>query len=230
MNKPKMLQLVAVAALAVAPFASASDEVQTVEMSTDAYNRLVFPEPYSQIVIPPEAELRDNPVPTDGKRGLLMRPADEADPFSVFVQLRSGEAFTVRVQPKSGIDAQVFRYRNATDLSREPEQERRPQDRWIADTILSAFQGQRPNGFEPAGAPPSARLTMPNGGTMRLTAEAQYRGSGHVVNVYRLSSDVAVEVEPRDFYRQGVVAISLEGDTVSEGERPRMIVVEVDRG
>ncbi len=71
---------------------------------------------------------------------------------------------------------------------------------------------------------------MPNGGTLRLTAETQYRGSGHVVNVYRLSSDVAVEVEPRDFYRQGVVAISLEGDTVSEGDRPRMIVVEVDRG
>ena len=59
MNKPKMLWLVAVAALAVAPFAGASDEVQTVEMSTDAYNRLVFPEPT---------------VPTNPKHYVLMFP------------------------------------------------------------------------------------------------------------------------------------------------------------
>ena len=38
--------------------------------------------------------------------------------------------------PPTWVRAQVFRYRNAPDLSREPEQERRPQDRWIADTIL----------------------------------------------------------------------------------------------
>nr|WP_243470424.1 type-F conjugative transfer system secretin TraK [Halomonas lionensis] len=95
---------------------------------------------------------------------------------------------------------------------------------------MSAFQGARPSGFEPAGAPPSARLEMPNGGTLKLTAETQYRGSGHVVNIYRLSSDTSLEVEPRDFYRDGVVAVSLEGDTVSERDQPRMIVVEVDRG
>ncbi len=121
MKKPKMQGLVMVAALAVATFVSASDDVQKVVVSTDAYNRLVFPEPYSTIVIPPEAELRDNPVPTDGKRGLLIRPADEADPFSIFIQLRSGEAFTVKLAPESGIDAQVFRYRNAPDLSADPQ-------------------------------------------------------------------------------------------------------------
>lgn len=230
MNKPKMRGLVMVAALAVAPFTSASDDVQKVAVSTDAYNRLVFPEPYSTVVIPPEAELRDNPVPTDGKRGLLIRPADEAEPFSIFVQLRSGEAFSVKLEPETGIDAQVFRYKNAPDISEQPETESRPKDRWIADTILSAFQEARPSGFEQAGAPPSARLEMPNGGTLKLTADTQYRGSGHVVNIYRLSSDTAIEVEPRDFYRDGVVAVSLEGDTVSEHHQPRMIVVEVDRG
>lgn len=53
MKKPKMQGLVMVAALAVATFVSASDDVQKVVVSTDAYNRLVFPEPYSTIVIPP---------------------------------------------------------------------------------------------------------------------------------------------------------------------------------
>ncbi|BBI65738.1 hypothetical protein HSBAA_PA_3410 (plasmid) [Vreelandella sulfidaeris] len=115
-----MQGLVMVAALAVATFVSASDDVQKVVVSTDAYNRLVFPEPYSTIVIP-EAELRDNPVPTDGKRGLLIRPADEADPFSIFIQLRSGEAFTVKLAPESGIDAQVFRYRNALTYPQSPK-------------------------------------------------------------------------------------------------------------
>ena len=181
-------------------------------------------------MIPPEAELRDNPVPTDGKRGLLIRPAEDAEPFSVFVQLKSGEAFTVKLAPDADIEAQVFRYRNAPDLSEKPEQESRPKDRWIADTILSAFQGGRPAGFEPSGRPSSARMEMPNGGTLKLTAQDQYRGSGHVVNVYVLSADTSVEVEPRDFYRAGVVAISLDGDVVSERQNPRMIVVEVDRG
>lgn len=230
MNKPNVLGLIAATAMAVAPFASASDEVETVAMSTDAYNRLVFPEPYSQIVIPPEAELRDNPVPTDGKRGILIRPADEAEPFSVFVQLKSGDAFTVKLAPEADIDAQVFRYQNAPDLSEEPDLESRPKDSWIADTILSAFQGERPAGFEHAGSPTSARMEMPNGGTLKLEAQDKYRGSGHVVNVYALSADTSLEVEPRDFYREGVVAISLDGDVVSERAHPRMIVVEVDRG
>lgn len=63
MNKPKMLGLIAAAAMVAAPFASASDEVQTVAVSTDAYNRLVFPEPYSQIVIPPKPSCGITPYP-----------------------------------------------------------------------------------------------------------------------------------------------------------------------
>src|SRR5690554_7800631 len=59
--------------------AVAEDGVHRFEASTQDYNRLVLPEPYSQIVIPPEAQLRDNPVPTDGRRGILFRPAVDAE-------------------------------------------------------------------------------------------------------------------------------------------------------
>jgi len=210
--------------------AVAEDGVHRFEASTQDYNRLVLPEPYSQIVIPPEAQLRDNPVPTDGRRGILFRPAVDAEPFSIFVQLRSGEGFTLRIEPKDDLLAQVFRFRNAPDLSEAPTIESRPNDRWITDTMLSVIQGERPSGFEAATAPASAEMPMADGATLRFTGESRYRGSRHVVNVYRVSADTHLEVEPRDFYRSGVVAVLIENDVVSPDASSRLVVLEVDNG
>jgi|GEM_PF-2049029 len=213
------------------PPALAGDAVKTLPAATDAYNRLVFPEPYAQVVIPPDAPLADDPIPLSGHRGLLLRPREGASgAIPVFVQLRSGASFTVRLKPEDGAEPAVFRYRDAPDMAAKPQQERRPADRWIAETVLAALDGERPEGFEASEPPRPARLVLDeaDGESVRLTPETAWRGSRHRLRVYRLQADRMVNVEPRDFYRQGVVAVTVEGDVVGPHHRPRLIILEVD--
>src|SRR5690554_1637871 len=117
-----------VAALACLFAGIAQAEPLSVTASTREYNRLVFPEPYDRIVIPPTAQLADEPIPLQGHRGLLIRPSVGAAPIPVFVQLRSGESFTVRLEIDDDAPGAVFRYREATDMSKAPANESRPAD------------------------------------------------------------------------------------------------------
>lgn len=211
----------------------ADDEsgVDTVEAATDTYNRIVLPEAYEQIVIPPDAPLADEPIPLDGHRGLLLRPREGAEKaIPVFVQLKSGESFTVRLEPDDEADPAVYRYRDAPDISEQPDQAR-PDDQWIADTIVAVLDGERPNGFEETDPPSGGRLVLGDGsGAVELDPVEGWRGSQHKLSVYRLTADRIVNVEPRDFYRDGVVAASVEGDVASPRHHPRLIVLEVDDG
>lgn len=209
----------------------AAEGVETVQAATDAYNRIVLPEAYEQIVIPPDAPLADEPIPLDQHRGLLLRPREGAEKaIPVFVQLKSGESFTVRLKPDDEADPAVYRYRDAPDVSEQPSKAR-PDDQWISETMIAAFEGERPDGFEATDPPAGGRLVLGNGeGALELAPVEAWRGSQHRLSVYRLSSDRLVNVEPRDFYREGVVAVSVEGDVASTRHHPRLFVLEVDDG
>lgn len=217
------------AALAIFSFTHVHAESLNVTASTREYNRLVFPEPYDRIVIPPTAALADKPMPLQGHRGVLIRPAPGAGPIPVFVQLRSGESFTVRLIPDDKAPGAVFRYRDATDYSVPPPKVGRPADTWIAEVMLQALEGERPDGFESADLPPAARLYLDPKADDRLELQpvARYRGSLHELSVYRLRSTKLVNVEPRDFYREGVVAVLVESDVTSQTDNPLLLVLEV---
>lgn len=113
-------------------------------------------------------------------------------------------------------------------MSVPPAKVDRAADSWIADVMLQALEGGRPEGFEQAHRPPAARLFLDAEKRDRLDLEpqARYRGSQHELLVYRLSASKTVNVEPRDFYREGVVAVVVEGDVVSQADTPLLIVLE----
>lgn len=222
-----LLRPLAAAVLCLVAF-SAQAHSQTITASTKEYNRLVFPEPYTRIVIPPTAQLADDPIPLQGHRSLLLRPAPGAEPMSIFVQLRSGESFTVRLEPDDDAVGAVYRYREAPDMSEPPAEVNRPEDGWIARVMLSALEGERPTGFEAGSLPPSARLFLDEDEKEHVSLKplARYRGSQHDLSVYRLHATQLVNVEPRDFYRSGTVAIVVEGDVTGPSHTPLLLVLE----
>lgn len=201
-----------------------------VRASTKDYNRLVFPSPYDSVVIPPSANLAEEPIPLAGHRSVLLRPSKGAKTIPVFVQLKTGDSFTVKLIPGTSSDGAVFRYKDAQDMSRGPSEVSRPNDKWISRAILAAYEGKAPGGFSNTDLPPAARLVYDSEKEkeLKLAPLAKYRGSQHKISVYQLQSDHLTNIEPRDFYRDGVVAVSLEGDVVSSQHHPRLIVLEAD--
>lgn len=226
----------------------------TVKASTQSYNRLMFPVPYQKIVIPHNANLREKPIALQGNRGILIRPAPGANPINVFVQLVSGEAFTVRLVPSSNPKGAVFRFHGATDTMKPPKDVSRPDDGWLADVFVNVVQGKKPAGFEDGAALMPIRAVIAPGqavttqweqvGTnargqtidadalnnILLTPIHHYIGSGYSVRVYRLSATQLVNVEPRDFYRKGQIAVAIDGDVVGPHQTPLMVVLEVKHG
>lgn len=206
-------------------------------VSTVSYNRLMFPVPYSKIVLPPDARLSEDPVSLQGNYGLLIKPAQMAKPITVFVQLIDGRAFNVTLIPSSKPEGAVFRYAQADDTQVKPVSVNRPDDGWIADVFVQAFQNKTPTGFEKRSDKlmPIKAILEPKAGSkipadqvnqLDLIPIALFDGSGYRVRVYRLMSFNKINIEPRDFYNDGLVAIAIDGDLVSQQHNPTMIVLE----
>lgn len=235
--KFKALFLSALFASSFANAEAQKDDNYNVMASTEAYNRLVFPVPFQKVVIPPDAEVREVPVALKDNLGILIRPAPGAQPVNVFVQLVNGESFTVRLTPSSNPEASVFRYRNATDVQAKPNKVDRPEDGWLTDVIVNAIEGKTPEGFEKGvELPPIRAIVAPKGvngevsinkaNRIELTPSAHFVGSGYSLKVYRLFAKEAINVEPRDFYREGVIAVSVDGDIVSQKHNPLLVMLE----
>lgn len=221
--------------------AAAKDDTYTIMASTDAYNRLVFPVPYQKIVIPPDAEVQEAPVSLKDNMGILIRPSRGAQPISIFVQLVTGEAFTVRMTPSSNPEGTVFRYKGAADIQIKPAKAERPEDGWIADAMVNAAQGKTPLGFETGAAlvpikaiiaprDPDGRYNADKLNRIDLTPVNNWVGSGYRLKVFRLSAKSPINIEPRDFYRDGVIAVAIDGDIASRNNTPLMVLLEVDNG
>jgi len=204
-------------------------ETYEIRASTKDYNRLVFPVPYDSIVIPHESKLAEEPVPLADHKSILVRPRP-GSPIPIFVQLQNGESFTVKLIPGTASEGAVFRYKDAQDFSDMPEYEHRPNDEWISAAVIAGYQGTVPMGFaiDQPGQPALLRVQGDERTNIILVPVSRYRGSGHYLSVYQVQSDVLINIEPRDFYRKGIVAASLEGDIVGPSHHPRLVVLEVD--
>ncbi|GLR65094.1 hypothetical protein [Marinospirillum insulare] len=206
-------------------------------VSTVGYNRLMFPVPYSQIVLPPDAQLSEDPVSLQGNYGLLIKPAQGARPITVFVQLIDGRAFNVNLIPSSKPEGAVFRFAQADDTQVKPASVNRPDDGWIADVFVQAFQNKTPTGFEirSDNLLPIKAILAPKTGDKKpadqlnqldLMPVAMFDGSGYRVRVYRLASNNVINIEPRDLYNESVVALAIDGDVVSQQHNPTLVVLE----
>lgn len=231
------------AALLLSPLAGAEQSKNFELMaSTSSYNRLVFPVPYERIVIPQDAQLRENPISLKGNLGLLVRPSEGARPIDIFVQLVDGRAFNITLIPSADPNAAVFRYDNADDVQLKPEAIDRANDGWIADAFVLAAQGKKPLGFEisrddllPIKAvikpnPIAGKHNISTLNQLDMQPIKKYSGSGHTISIYRLHAKGMINIEPRDFYRQGIVAVSVDGDVVGPDHTPLVIILEEKHG
>lgn len=209
-------------------------ETYTVNISPKAYNRIVLPVPPSRVVIPPDAEFVERPMLHNNDTGLLLKPVDGAADTTILIELETGESFSLLLKTDDELEVgAVFRYRDASDFSNKPKREERPSDGFIAKTIEAAYRGEVPEGMgEVAGLAPIV-LRVDKTETecnchaeLRLNPINKYRGSQHEVSVYRLSSNKLLAIDPRDFWRKGVVAVMIEDDVVSKGAFPMMIIME----
>jgi len=204
--------------------------------SPAAYNRIVLPSPFHNVVIPPSAQLQERPLPLNNNRGLLIRPRAGADDIPVLIELSDGEVFTVNIKTdNSKKTGQVFRYRSAPDKSTPPANAYRAHDDFIARVMSNAIEGSEPRDMGSVALGRSMALTIDMSQTacqcypeLLLKSKASYRGAGHYLNVYQLSSDRLIEVDPRDFWRDGVVAVTIQGDVAGPGSSPLMAILEVD--
>lgn len=201
-----------------------------------AYNRIVLPSAFHNVVIPPSAQLQERPMPLNDNRGLLIRPRAGAADIPLLVELDDGEVFTINIKTdntkKSG---QVFRYRNAPDKSTPPTNAYRAHDDFIARVMSNAIEGDEPRDMGSVALGRSMALTIDMSQTacrcypeLLLKSKASYRGAGHYLNVYQLSSDKLIEIDPRDFWREGVVAVTIQGDVAGPGSSPLLAILEVD--
>ena len=241
-----MRKAIATAAVVLTSLLShtATAEKTTFEVmsSTSSYNRLVFPIPFEKIVIPNDAQLHEKPITLKDNLGVLIRPLEGARPIDVFIQLVDGKSFNLRLIPSADPEGAVFRYEGATDAFVKPESADRAGDGWIADAFVLTLQGKEPLGFSNSTKelmPIKAVIRKDNTGEKHAVKELnqidlkplkKLVGSGHVITVYRLYAKQMVNIEPRDFYRDGVVAISIDGDVVGREHNPVMVVLEKSNG
>lgn len=226
--------------LALPVIAESPDSNFEVMSSTSSYNRLVFPIPFEKIVIPNDAQLHEEPITLKDNLGVLIRPLEGARPIDVFIQLVDGKSFNVRLIPSADSEGAVFRYEGASDAFVKPESVDRAGDSWIADAFVLTLQGKEPLGFAT-----SSENLLPIKAVIRADGDKsdiktlnqidlkplkRLVGSGHVITVYRLYAKQMVNVEPRDFYRDGIVAVSIDGDVVGQDHNPVMVVLEKKNG
>lgn len=215
---------------------AATAENYTLEASPHAYNKLVFPRAYSKIVIPPYAELQEKPMPLGDSTGLLLRPKAGAEDIPVFIELDNDETLTVTIKTNnSKKEGGIFRYRNAPDQSRAPQKAERPNDSFIARVMGSVMMGKEPLDMPRAPVGYGVTFTLDKTETscncmprVLLEPVSSYKGSQHWVNVYRIHTNKLIEVDPRDFWREGVVAISVESDYASKESKPLVAILEVN--
>ncbi len=205
----------------VALFAQAA-QAETVEFSTEGYNRIVFPVPYAKIVFTPDSPVDGPIVPLAEKRSLLIRLEKSSRPAQAFVQLVTGEAFPLTLKAVAGLAPQTWRYKQAPDaIAHDRHVFGRPDDRWMVETLFAALGGSTPEGFDPANVG-----HMAVGGSLSARPTASYIAPGYRLNAYRLESQMLLPIRERDFYREGVVAIFLESDVVSPAHQPHLLVLE----
>lgn len=211
-------------AIAVASVLFAGNALaDTVELATDGYNRLVFPEPYSKIVFTPESPLHGAPLPLAEKRSVLVRlKPDAKNNAYAFVQLVSGETFPLTLVPKGDLEPVTWRYKQAADsLPQDKKLMGRPEDKWLVETMFAPLDNKIPEGFDQIPAQGASQL-----GPIIASVVARFRAPGYLLTEFRLTSDILTPIKERDFYRKGVAAVMLETDVVSPEHQPHLLVLE----
>lgn len=191
------------------------------DVAITKYNTFVFDKPYKTVVFEPGSRV-DEPIPLSGNNGFLLRVKENAThPFQLLVELTNGETVEFSLQPTLNEAGFVYR-RNGAGTFAEPEGQRaRPSDNWVVTTLKQAYLHQAPVGFMEEGKPNYAQL-----GDTELLPIKRFTNNLYEILVFEVRSETPKEIQPRDFWHEGVEAVQLEGDIVSPRHRPILFILK----
>lgn len=213
-----MKRIIPLLLLCASGFTSAESVEQT--LAIGKYNTFVFDKPYKKAIAEPGTPV-DEPVPLDGNNGFLLRINDtEAKPFQLIVELINGETVDFYLTPKKLEKANTYR-RNKAGTYSEPEGQRaRPSDTWVIEVMKAATLHKTPVGFMDAGKPYFAQS-----GDTYLVPVKKLTNNLYELLIFELRSDSPKNVQPRDFWHEGVEAVQIDGDIVSPHHRPIIFIL-----
>lgn len=214
-------------------------EPGTLEVSSYEYNYFVFPSAVTKILTPSDSGLQGKPVYVDENRGVLLEVSALPDkrPTQVVFVLGNGKVESLRLSPEKipGVTIPVDGARLVS--GHHPE-------RTLNKTLDESGQGaaahtenakdiellkelvtggQPPDGFDPVSLPAVARFDKFS--VVPLAGWSDGTRRVFVLSLVAAEGQTAV-VSPPQFYRPGISAVMLSGDTVDATHSPQLYVVE----
>lgn len=190
------------------------------EISTTKINTFVFDKPYSSLLFGENAMVNE-PIPLLGNKGFLLKvKPEQKEDFQLIAELKNGETIEFTIYPVESNTGFTYR-RNRAGIYAEPEGQRaRPSDKWCVDTIRDALLHRTPTGFIDGGKPEFSQI-----GDTQLLPIKRFTNDLYELLIFEMRSDTPKEVQPRDFWYDGVEAIQIEGDIVSPEHRPIIFIL-----
>ncbi|AOV18786.1 hypothetical protein BJI67_16230 (plasmid) [Acidihalobacter aeolianus] len=209
-----------VAATATVAHASPSYPVLTVP-EHGGYAQINLPDYFSKIVFPPGTELDGKAVSLNHGKTILLKfmPNSIKGTLIGFISLQNGQVIRVGFRQRKGAPPPVW-YAPGRDISIH-HWHTPPTLHWIVGAMRSTVMYGKPKGMVPVHLPPAATI-----GAIKASPLAAWSSGGYTLLEYRLSSKTLTAIEPRDFYRSGVVAVLTQADVVSPVHSPAILILE----
>jgi hypothetical protein len=208
------------------------DSVRLIPISDRDYNRIVFPEPIVKGRMPAGTRLGEEIVYLSGNRAMMFQlSAGQSKVIQLVAELASGRVETLYLKPQA-VPGTVHRVDGAPDAAPTQKKGRvsgpvltQTSPHSEAVSILKTFvRGEIPASFEAAEPPLMTRFDK----FSVVPAGAWTDSSDYKVYVFQLiaAKGQSAVVAPSQFYREGVRAVMVDGDEVSEDSSPYVYIVE----
>lgn len=218
---------------------SSNAATDTLMVSDRDLNRFVFSSPVKRVIFPAGAPVLGQPIYLSGNTQVLVQVAKGSDSeFAMIVEGENGKVVSLRLSPRPVAGA-VHRIDGARDLGAvrtsmpktDTDSEGAQADdsqsskaiRLLADFAMQAM----PVGFEPQVLPKPVRFDKFTVIPLEVWSDGAYRITRY--SLIAVPGQSAVVSQPQ-FYRDGVLAISLDGNVVDSSQTPILTIVDEEAG
>lgn len=198
-----------------------SEEV-LIKASRTELNRIVFPQPFVNLMMQGSVPIKNEFMPVSKNRGILFElQKDAQDSFQVIAELQDGSVKNLRIVPddRPGI---IFRVAGAADRPKTETAETLTGHERAVEIMKDLLLQSQVDGFEPVRMPSPALYD-------RMIVDPIYAASDGYrrIFIYELiaKGDFATQVAPPQFYTEGVEYILIDGDVVTPSESLIMYVI-----
>jgi len=211
--------------------ADAASTEDVIAVSDSEFNQFLFADEVQSVYFPPGAPVSGKPIPVSDNKGMLIQFKKKSDKdgepvvTQMVVQLKDGTLRTLRLQPQTMPGIQYSVEPSPAAARKTTVVEVDPYDRQLVDAFSPFVQGKVADSYTATGVSTALEFD-------RFTAHpagAWTDGTQRMLS-YRLvaKADLTTIVAPSQFYREGVLAVQLEGGDVITEAAPLMLFILTD--